>query len=171
MLTPLDIENREFKRTMSGYNRDDVEDFMAIVLSDYEKLYKENFDLKELLRRMDDELKKLKDNQDSLQNAFLAAQNTADSIVKNAETQASELVMNAQSKANATIAEANIEIDRLNGCYLESRKRLLEYKEQMEKFLKSQIEMIQKMTGTEKGEAEKAAETEGADETKKTEDK
>ena len=42
MLTPLDIANREFKKTMGGYNRDDVEDFMSLLLVDYEKLYKEN---------------------------------------------------------------------------------------------------------------------------------
>lgn len=42
MLTPLDIENREFKKTMGGYNRDDVEDFMSLLLVDYEKLYKES---------------------------------------------------------------------------------------------------------------------------------
>ena len=27
---------------MGGYNRDDVEDFMSLLLVDYEKLYKEN---------------------------------------------------------------------------------------------------------------------------------
>ena len=46
MLTPLDIENREFKRTMGGYNRDDVEDFMGLILNDYEKLYTENAQLR-----------------------------------------------------------------------------------------------------------------------------
>ena len=48
MITPLDIENKTFsKQVVSGYNVDEVKQFMATLLTDYEKLYKENIEYKD----------------------------------------------------------------------------------------------------------------------------
>ena len=47
MITPLDIENKKFgKQMMNGYNVDEVDDFLDEITADYEKLYKENTELK-----------------------------------------------------------------------------------------------------------------------------
>ena len=40
MLTPLDIENKRFSKTLKGYNVDEVDDFLDQLTIDYEKLYK-----------------------------------------------------------------------------------------------------------------------------------
>ena len=42
MLTPLDIENKKFPKSIKGYNVDDVDDFLDELTVQYEKLYKEN---------------------------------------------------------------------------------------------------------------------------------
>ena len=48
MITPLDIENKTFSKQMvSGYNVEEVKEFMATLLADYEKLYKENIEYKD----------------------------------------------------------------------------------------------------------------------------
>ena len=46
MLTPLDIQNKEFKRVFSGYSMQEVDEFLNLVIDGYEKLYKENMDCK-----------------------------------------------------------------------------------------------------------------------------
>lgn len=46
MLTPLDIENKRFSKTFKGYDVDEVDDFLDQLTEDYEKLYRENADLK-----------------------------------------------------------------------------------------------------------------------------
>ena len=51
-LTPLDIHNKEFKRSFRGYNEDEIDDFLDQVVNDYEKLFRENDNLKEELSRM-----------------------------------------------------------------------------------------------------------------------
>ena len=38
MLTPLDIHNKEFKRSFRGYDEDEIDDFLDQVVNDYEKL-------------------------------------------------------------------------------------------------------------------------------------
>jgi len=48
MLTPLDIENKKFSRKrISGYSVEEVDEFLDEVTVDYEKLYKENSELKD----------------------------------------------------------------------------------------------------------------------------
>ena len=42
MITPLDIENKKFsKQMMSGYNVEEVDEFLDQVMQDYESNYKE----------------------------------------------------------------------------------------------------------------------------------
>ena len=47
MITPIEIQNKEFRRAFRGYSEDEVDDFLKIVTEDFESLYKENMDLKE----------------------------------------------------------------------------------------------------------------------------
>lgn len=47
MLTPVDIENKEFNKSFRGYDIDEVEEFLQTLVTDYEKLYRENASLKE----------------------------------------------------------------------------------------------------------------------------
>lgn len=77
MLTPLDIENREFKKTMGGYNRDDVEDFMSLLLVDYEKLYKESIASRDRITTLTEAVEHYKGQEETMQNAILAAQKAA----------------------------------------------------------------------------------------------
>ena len=52
MLTPIDIQNKQFKRGFRGYNEDDVNDFLDQIINDYEKLTRENTHLKHELERV-----------------------------------------------------------------------------------------------------------------------
>ena len=46
MLTPVDIENKEFTKTFRGYDVYEVDEYMKDLVADYEKLYRENAELK-----------------------------------------------------------------------------------------------------------------------------
>ena len=48
-ITPVEITNKEFKRTMRGYSTDEVDEFLDEVVEDFEALYRENASLKDKL--------------------------------------------------------------------------------------------------------------------------
>lgn len=149
MLTPLDIENREFKRTMSGYNRDDVEDFMGILLNDYEILYKGYFEMRERIASLQNEITKLQSEPKAEQapapvaGAVSDGASDGDDIIKEAKIKAEKLVEDARMRANAIIKEANEEIDKLNKCYADSRQKMLDYREYMKTFLEAQLKVVE----------------------------
>ena len=42
MITPLDIQNKEFSRAVRGYNQEEVDLFLDEIMADYDKLLSEN---------------------------------------------------------------------------------------------------------------------------------
>ena len=49
MITPLDIQNKEFSRAVRGYNQEEVDLFLDEIMADYDKLISENQELKRQL--------------------------------------------------------------------------------------------------------------------------
>ena len=79
MITPLDIENKKFaKQMLNGYNVDEVDDFLDEITKDYEKLYKENADLKKDTDQLNTNMGKYKNLEDTLKNTLIMAQNEDD---------------------------------------------------------------------------------------------
>ncbi len=142
MLTPLDIENREFKKTMGGYNRDDVEDFMSLLLVDYEKLYKENLVSRDKITALNEAVEHYKGQEETMQNAILAAQKAADSLAKTANDQADLIIREAKAKAAEIIREANAEIAKLESKYAEMKQQVESYKMRVSAIIKSQLDIL-----------------------------
>ena len=73
MLTPLDIENKKFqKQMMNGYNVDEVDDFLDEITVDYEKLYKENTELRAEIEKSKSDLERYKNIEQTLQNTLVS---------------------------------------------------------------------------------------------------
>ena len=99
MLTPLDIQKQEFGVKMRGYNADEVDDFLDLVGADYEKLYRENKELKDKQIVLNKSIEEYKNIETSLRNALLYAQNTAEDMKKNASEKAQNILQEAENKA------------------------------------------------------------------------
>lgn len=142
MLTPLEIENREFKKTMGGYNRDDVEDFMSLILVDYEKLYKENIAARDKIETLSEAVEHYKHQESTMQNAIMAAQNAADSLKQTANDQADLIIREAKLKASEIIRDANRDVTNLERRYTEIRQQIESYKMRVSAIIKSQLDIL-----------------------------
>ena len=47
MLTPLDLKEKTFSKGFRGYDAEEVNQFLRQIAREYERLYKDNEDLKE----------------------------------------------------------------------------------------------------------------------------
>ncbi|SHE64186.1 DivIVA domain-containing protein [Seinonella peptonophila] len=50
-LTPMEIYNKDFKQEMRGYNKDEVNEFLDLIIQNYEDLIQENESLREQLQK------------------------------------------------------------------------------------------------------------------------
>ena len=85
MLTPLDIQNKEFGREFRGYSMQEVDEFLNLVIDGYERLYKENMEAKDSITKLQESLKQYKNLENTLQSALVVAQSASEQVQKNAE--------------------------------------------------------------------------------------
>lgn len=103
MLTPAQLREYEFKGAgRNAYKADEVDEFLATVVIDYEKMFRENAELIKRVGLLADRLEQMKKEEDDIKQAVLSAQRAADMIVKEAE----ESVTDAHSEADAILSAA-----------------------------------------------------------------
>ena len=112
MLTPVDIHNKEFGRSFRGYNEDEIDDFLDQVVNDYEKLYRENGQLKDELALKEKDLAQYHQLEKNLQDTLLVAQRTAEEVTRAAKTQAEELRANARQACDNMRAQAEMDAQK-----------------------------------------------------------
>ena len=143
MLTPLDIENQRFSKSLKGYNLDEVDDFLDQLTIDYEKLYKENNELRNKEELLEKDLEHYKSVEQTLQNTLIMAQQTADDIKANAQSRADQIIRDAQSEARRATDEIAKEEFEIRKRTEELKRQFNVYKAKMEALLISQLEMLQ----------------------------
>lgn len=143
MLTPLDIENKRFTKTLKGYNVDEVDDFLDQVTLEYEKLYKESAEHKEKFDQLNKELEHYKTVEHTLQSTLLMAQSTAEDIKAMAQKQADQIIDEAKKEAQKMVEGVNKDEVEIRRKTEELKKQFDVYKAKMEALLISQLELLQ----------------------------
>ena len=116
MITPVDIQNKEFKSGAFGYNKKDVDEFMGLIESEFDSLYKQNIALNDKINMLSEAIKQYKSMETALQNTIVTAQSVseemkntaslkAETIVKEAENKAADMLINAKNKVDEIMVE------------------------------------------------------------------
>ncbi len=121
MITPSDIENKDFKRSKKGYDCDEVDEFLDLIIVDMEKLIQENRRLKEELSKVNTQVDKHMSSESSVYETLAAAKQLMNDIAASAEKRAEILLKNAELEASLITREAKENISR----YTEEGNRLL----------------------------------------------
>jgi cell division initiation protein len=124
-ITPLDLRNHAFPRRMTGYAREEVDDFLRMVAEDYEAALREVEQQREQLIRLETRIEELAANEQVLQDTLTTAQKLAEDLkrtaIKEAEVIVSEAeikgekVLDAAHRRAATLAEDIREMRQLKG--------------------------------------------------------
>jgi len=131
----MDIHT-DFKRAFKGYDVEEVDEFVAKIVSHYESLYQENQRLREEIAALKAEVEKKQNReQDVLDLISLTKQSVAE-IRDIASTRSAALLDEAERKAAAIISEAE---SRLNA--VKRTERI--FKERMRALMEATWKMLQ----------------------------
>lgn len=140
MLTPIDIREKEFDKGR-GYTRE-VRTFLSKVAGEYEVLYSKNAELTDRISQLEALLSNYQKIEESMNNALVMAQKTADNKIDTANKEAEAILNNAKIKAEKLWIES---LDKNNRIKL-ANKALLDryeiYKKQLSDILAQQLEII-----------------------------
>lgn len=106
-LTPIDIQQQQFRKTLRGLDPQEVHSFLELVS---QQMVAQNRTLNELkveLRQCQRELEEHRDREATLKEAMLTAQRAIDEIREQAEKQAELIVAEADLKAEKLLLNAH----------------------------------------------------------------
>lgn len=99
-VTPLDLRQQRFRKTLRGFDRIEVTSFLAELADDYEQALREADRLRQDLTRMEAVLAEHREQERNLRNTLLTAQRLADEIRQNAEVEAQRIIREAEGRAD-----------------------------------------------------------------------
>lgn len=141
-ITPMEINNKEFKRSFRGYDIDDVDDFLEQIVEDYEKLYKENTALREKITSLSEKLDHYTKIEATLQNTLILAQGAADQAKSNSQKEAELIIKNANDTAQKIIDQAHTEVVRITGEYEKIKQEFQLFKSRYKTFIQTQLDLL-----------------------------
>ena len=105
-ITPLEIRQKTFERTLRGYDKDEVNGFLLSLSQEWERLFDETKDLRAKLENCEREVAKLREVETSLFKTLKTAEDTGANVVGQANKEAQLLLKEAQLQAEAVLNEA-----------------------------------------------------------------
>lgn len=139
MITPLDIQNKEFKKSLRGYSSKEVDIFLDNINNDYEKLYRENIELKDKIGMLTDQIRQYNNLEETLKSTLVLAQSTADDVTASARKKAELLIEEADLRAQTLIRNAMGEVKDINMEYDSLHREMFLFKTKYKSFMQAQL--------------------------------
>lgn len=139
-LTPMDINNKEFKRVLRGYCPEEVDEFLDQIVEEYETLFKENTSLKEKLENSNDKIEHYTKIENTIQNTLLLAQNTAEQAKANAQKEADVIIKSANDTAQRILDKAHNDVIQINDEYDSVKQEFIKFRAKFRSFMNFQID-------------------------------
>ena len=132
---------RRFSIVNNGYNIEEVNNFIDIVIKKLEKLSEDN---NNYLMQLENLKKQNEINLDlRVSKALIAAQETTDKMKELAKEEANLIVKEAKDNASAIVQEALINAQKTEQEYELLKKKYNVYRARMESLVKDQLELLE----------------------------
>lgn len=152
-LTSLDIRDKAFSTKFRGYDIDEVEEFLDIIVNDYEELIRENHEKEAKIRNLEERLIYFDEMKDSLSQSVLIAQDTAErvkqaaqersgNIVQQAEQDAQRLLDRAKYKANDILRQATDNAKKVAVETEELKNKTRVFHQRLKSTIESQLSIV-----------------------------
>ena len=156
MISASDIRERKFEKAAFGYKQEEIDDFLAELISEFEELDAEREDLHSKIQILADKVREYRQDEDALKDALLGAQKQGHKVVAEAQEKADEIIAQAEEKAKILLGEATVqheaameknraEIAKEKENLIEAQKQVSEFKKSLFDMYKTHLEMISAM--------------------------
>ncbi|MBR6638071.1 MAG: DivIVA domain-containing protein [Lachnospiraceae bacterium] len=141
MLTPIEIREKKL-RIGIGYDRRGIDVFFKQLTDDYEKMYRENIELKDRVANMASIIQNYKTVEKSMQKALVLAEKSSDETKEAARAAARSIEEDARANALLIVASAEQEKQDVKNKIVALLAQYDSYKSQYKHLLESQLELL-----------------------------
>lgn len=112
-ITSLEIKDKTFGVQFRGFNREEVDEFLDIVVRDYEDLVRSNHEKDQHIKNLEDRLSYFDEIKDSLSQSVLIAQDTAERVKQAANDRSHNIIQQAEQDAQRLLDEAKYKANEI----------------------------------------------------------
>lgn len=145
MITPIDIQNKDFSKKIKGYDCDEVDDFLDEIIKDYQLLIKENQSLKNKIGMLTKTVENYKSLEETMTKSVEMAKQTAKDIKDNASAEAKMIVNNAKLDASRLAKQIDDEHIKRRQEMLKIKSETDMYRARIKTVCESMIKMLDDM--------------------------
>ena len=135
-ITPLDIRKQAFKKVFRGYDQEEVQAFLEMLAEEFERLNRENIELKEHQNTLQSEVDHFRSMEQTLQEMLRTAQQASEEVKENGRKEARLLVKEAEIRGNRAIEKARAHVHTI-------RAEIIDLKNQRDMFVSKFQALVQ----------------------------
>lgn len=134
---------KKFGTSLNGYNKNDVNNFVAEVAREYESMLNNLKKINEENKQLLEEIERYKDMQSSFNKAILVAEDASNQIKKMAKDEYKSIIDEAKKNASRIVNEALLKANRIENDSEELRRRTIMFKRKLRQTIESELEAIE----------------------------
>ena len=112
-ITSLEIKDKTFNTRFRGFDQEEVDEFLDIVVRDYEDLVRSNHDKELHIKSLEERLSYFDEMKDSLSQSVLIAQDTAERVKQAATERSNNIIHQAEQDAQRLLEEAKYKANEI----------------------------------------------------------
>ena len=145
MLSPHELKNTEFSKSLRGYSTGEVDEHIAFLIEKYTELYRQNDELEKKLRLTGAQLDALKAEEESIRLTLVNAQKASTRIIAEANERADVIMRSAKTSCDRLIAELKVSVNKENERLERVRKEVSSFKAMLFEEYQAHIAQIEKI--------------------------
>ena len=114
-LTAMDVEKQDFKRSLRGYDRDEVRMFLTAVSEEIERVNLENAQLREEVGALRGRIDDFREREQMLQETLVTAQKMSEELAVRSQKESELLIKEARLKAERLLEQTQDQLSRIEG--------------------------------------------------------
>ncbi len=146
MITPADIQTKEFDKAVRGYKEEEVDVFLDELTNDYEAVLKENESLKEKINELSGRIEEYRSQESTILTTLQSAKDLMNDISASAEKRAEILLKNAELDADLKQRQAKENLERLQSEEADLERRVSSIRSRFKNILEAELERFDGLT-------------------------
>ena len=142
MIMPIDIDKKEFSRDKKGYNSREVDEFLDIIVADYEKVLNDNRSMAHKIKALEKQPEEAQKDDNAMVETLETAKKLMADISASAERRAELMMRDAELEAENMLLDAKVNVRKLNDEYEVLSAKVRRLKGNFRKMLQAEIERL-----------------------------
>ena len=142
MIMPIDIDKKEFSRDKKGYNSREVDEFLDIIVADYEKVLNDNRSMAHKIKQLEKQLEEAQKDDNAMVETLETAKKLMADISASAERRAELIMRDAELEAENMLLDAKVNVRKLTDEHSILSTKVKRLKANFRRMLESELERI-----------------------------